>query len=762
MNPPETNHSKVLAVSLRKTAITLFVLFFGTCCLAADLTVYDDDLRGGWLDYSWAQHDLFSSSQVHSGAFAVAFEPDAWEAFYPHRPAGVDTTQYESIRFWVHGGDTGGQLVHVIFVAGQSALANVNLDDHLPGGTLPPDTWVEVEMGFDDLGISGTAFDGIYFQGWTGGDQPTVYLDDIVIVESTVPPEPVTVAVDPDTDRRPISPLIYGVNRHWEASETTIPYPLWRWGGNATTRYSWEDDVSNRGSDWFFTNYANDTDVSALPDDSTADRFIDDILASSSEMILTIPLIGWTPLDRVRRWGYSVAKYGPQQTDECTATGGATWCNADMGNGVQPDGTPITWNDPGDTSRPIGPDFVTRWMGHIAGRVGPPASGGVRYYALDNEPMLWSYTHQDVHPNPLDYAEIWDRTEEYAAAIKEQDPGAVTLGPALWGWCAYFWSDSDGCGNNGGPDYSAHGPFLEWYLSRAAEHEAMTGIRILDYLDIHYYPQGDGVSLSNDETGAVAALRLRSTRSLYDPGYVDESWIGEAVRLIPRMKEIIDRNYPGTKLSLTEYNWGNDEGISSALAQVEVLAILGREGVDLATRWVAPAIGSSVEEAFRLYLDYDGAGSQVMGESVRAECSNVGRVGAYAVRSPEGKLYIVLVNKSTLEETVEMDITGSATGDLQLFGFDADNPLGPVGVITAKAENYTLTLPPRSARLAVAALAADRPGDCSGDGTVTIGEVQRAINMFLGVEIPKCGVDENGDGSVSIGEVQRVINAFLQ
>jgi hypothetical protein len=53
------------------------------------------------------------------------------------------------------------------------------------------------------------------------------------------------------------------------------------------------------------------------------------------------------------------------------------------------------------------------------------------------------------------------------------------------------------------------------------------------------------------------------------------------------------------------------------------------------------------------------------------------------------------------------------------------------------------------------------PGDCNGDGAVSIGEVQGAINMFLGIASPVCGVDCNGDGTVSIGEVQKVINAFL-
>jgi hypothetical protein len=53
------------------------------------------------------------------------------------------------------------------------------------------------------------------------------------------------------------------------------------------------------------------------------------------------------------------------------------------------------------------------------------------------------------------------------------------------------------------------------------------------------------------------------------------------------------------------------------------------------------------------------------------------------------------------------------------------------------------------------------PGDCDGSGSVSIGEVQKAINMFLGTLAPSCCVDANGDGAVSIGEVQKVINAFL-
>jgi PKD repeat protein len=53
------------------------------------------------------------------------------------------------------------------------------------------------------------------------------------------------------------------------------------------------------------------------------------------------------------------------------------------------------------------------------------------------------------------------------------------------------------------------------------------------------------------------------------------------------------------------------------------------------------------------------------------------------------------------------------------------------------------------------------PGDCDMTSTASIGEVQRAINMFLEINPPDCGVDCNGDGVITIGEVQKVINAFL-
>jgi hypothetical protein len=551
------------------------------------------------------------------------------------------------------------------------------------------------------------------------GDQPHD------LGQTAVTPSPVAVTIDPGADRRPVSPLIYGVNFGSAAQAARLHWPVRRWGGNSVTRYSWQHDISNHASDWFYYNIEEaNAQPGNLPNGSAADVFIDQTRAAGGEPIITVPTIGWTPIDRTRRWGFSVAKYGAQQQTECTVTGNASWCQPDAGNGLRPNGTPITGNDPHDTSREIGPAFVTGWMAHIAGRTGTAGQGGVRLFALDNEPALWNSTHRDVHPNPLTYDELWAYTRDYAAAMKAADPDVRILGPASWGWCEYFWSAADGCGP-GGTDAAAHGnlPLTDWYLKQVEDYQtAHPGVRLLDYLDVHYYPQGTNIALSDDESATTSARRLRSLKGLYDPAYVDESWIGVPVRLIPRMKEWIAARLPGLGLAVTEYSWGNDNGPSSVLAQAEALAIFGREGVDLATRWVAPADNSRVEDGFLLYLNYDGLGSKVAGDSVRAVSANVDAVGSYAVRSGDGaRLYVLLFNKDTAERRADLAFPAGALsgGAASLWRFDPTHRLAAAGMATPAANAMSLTLPARSATLAVLPLAGAAPPVATDFHTVT-------------------------------------------
>src|SRR5262245_21432089 len=64
----------------------------------------------------------------------------------------------------------------------------------------------------------------------------------------------VALVVNVGANRKPISPYIYGLNFVKESFANEIDLPVRRWGGNHTTRYNWQQNYLNHGSDWFFHN----------------------------------------------------------------------------------------------------------------------------------------------------------------------------------------------------------------------------------------------------------------------------------------------------------------------------------------------------------------------------------------------------------------------------------------------------------------------------------------------------------------------------
>ncbi len=533
----------------------------------------------------------------------------------------------------------------------------------------------------------------------------------------------VAVEVDLSADRRAIDPAIYGVSGSPDLSR--LRYPFVRWGGNSTTRYNWQADVHNTAGDWFFMNIV---DGNGSADGSAVQALIASTLASGSRPLVTLSTIGWTPLPvQQKRWSFSVDQYGPQLQTECSYFGAnpPAWCEADAGNGrcspaantsghCSSDGY-ITGNAPTDTSLAAPPSFARGWVTHLQSRFGHAAAGGVRDYALDNEVMLWNSTHRDVHPQAPTYDEIWQRTLDYASAVKQQDPAARLFGPVTWGYCDLFGSAADNCVD--GADRAAHGgtPFVKWYLQQVCAHQQQTGVRLVDFLDLHYYPQGSGVVDFNDppagsETAEIAARRLRSLKELHDPAWSSESWISDLgnsppwfyarPQLLRRARAWIDEACPGTKLAITEYNWGADNGASSAIAQAELLSIFAREGVDAAARWVAPRENSLVERAFRLYLDYDGQGRRVEGFSTRSHSADGDALGAYAVHLPGQRIMLLLINKATTATTATITFDRPLHGAWRGFRFSATSNLAQFGTGSIAGSQLAIAdLPPRSANL---------------------------------------------------------------
>ncbi len=680
---------------------------------AADVAIYSDALAAGWQDWSWNTIRNFNNtSPIQNGTKSISVQYTvAWGGLYLHTGSAVDLSGYDKLRFWIYGTGSGQQL---------SVLAN-GVEPAYPLSAAA-NQWTQVNVPLTSLGSPATLSD-LYWQDTTGGAQAVFYLDTITLVALTGTPAPTStpsggpaLSVNVVMDRKPISPYIYGMNFADEALANELALPVRRWGGNSTSRYNWQNDFSNTGSDWYFENIPQDNPLpSGLPNGSSSDQFVDQDRRTNTRTLLTVPLIGWvaknSPVNHPYACGFKVSKYGTQIPPNAWTAAVDPW-DTNCGSGVRPGDVYVTGNDPADTSIAINHTFVQGWINHLTSRYGTAANGGVLFYDLDNEPMLWNSTHRDIHPQPTTYDEMLTRTLEIAPAIKAADPSAQTLGPVEWGWCAYFFSALDNCSSNG-TDYSLHGnvAFVAWYLQQMRAYDLAHSQRILDYLDLHYYPQADGVSLSTAGSAATQALRLRSTRSLWDPTYVDESWIGGAgwesgiVRLIPRMKAWVSANYTGTKTAITEYNWGGLESINGALAQADVLGIFGREGLDLATIWDPPTSTQPGAFAFRMYRNYDGAGSKFGDTSVRATSANQATLAIYAAqRGTDQALTLIIVNKTGTAQTSALSLSGfTPASSAQVFRYSAANLNAIVAqpAQSVASNGFTATFPANSITLIV-------------------------------------------------------------
>ena len=129
-------HCKAFWLSMIGTCGLILCFVAPSTVHAADRVMYDDQLRNGFQDWSWATRSLTQSAVVHAGGAAVSFEPDGWAGIYFHVDAGLTTDAYEAFDFWVHGGTAGGQALTVALYTGTSLAGSAPLANYLPGGAL--------------------------------------------------------------------------------------------------------------------------------------------------------------------------------------------------------------------------------------------------------------------------------------------------------------------------------------------------------------------------------------------------------------------------------------------------------------------------------------------------------------------------------------------------------------------------------------------------------------------------------------------------
>ncbi len=470
-----------------------------------------------------------------------------------------------------------------------------------------------------------------------------------------------TITVQVDQGRTPISPYIYGSNQ----DDGTDVWTVRREGGNRTTGYNWENNFSNAGNDYIHSSDLYMITSEGLPASDAAiparavTFFHDQSIAMGAKSIVTLQMAGYVAADGKGTVQPSEVAPSARWDQESPKKPTAFAQTPDLTDGV-------VYMD----------EFVNALVQRYGGAASPQ---GVRWYSLDNEPALWSSTHPRIHPQAVGAAELLDRSVALASATKAVDPGAEIIGSAAYGM-AEFVSLQDA------PDWSAvkqgYEWFIDYYLDGMRKAEQAKGMRLLDVLDVHWYPEARGdnrITDANATTSNDEAARLQAPRSLWDSTYREVSWITQNLPaflpLLPKLQHSIDQYYPATKLGVSEYNYGGGKTVSGGIAQADVLGVFGERGVYLATIWGMDATQTYISAGFKLYRDYDGNRSTYGSTTVRAQTSDVARTSVHAAINGQdpSTVHLILLSKEQRDTVaVRVELRGGASySSAQVWGFDA-------------------------------------------------------------------------------------------
>lgn len=531
------------------------------------------------------------------------------------------------------------------------------------------------------------------------------------------------VEIDLGGKTKKISPLIYGVNQYGnEDYFDELNINAVRQGGNRMTAYNWENNASNAGSDW---HHSNDNNL------SKSDRPADcvQVLSDMGEKhgfgykLATLQLAGYVAADK------------DGNVSEAEAAPSPRW------NKVE-----LTKNAPFDTEPDLtdGTVYMDEYVNYIINKLGDSTkSTGIQAYSLDNEPALWSHTHSRIHPEPVGIKELSDKSIEMAAAVKKLDPNAEIFGPALYGYTAYdHLADDDS--SDEWETIKAQGGYhwyLDCYLDAMKKAEEENGTRLLDVLDIHYYSESSRVSAED---------RLQSVRTLYEKGFIENSWIGqwcqENLPILPTVQASIDKYYPGTKLAISEYNFGGED-LSGTIAQAEALGCYADAEVYFATLWGGnPFILSGI----KLYTNYDGNGSTFGDTLVSTKTDDVSLASSYASinGTDQGTVTAMLTNKSFTEsENAAISLKNAETNyeAAAVYAVYGDsNEIRLIDIIEdVKNNEVNVTLPALSAAMVVITDdASDFDGlqiydpDAITIKTVTFDDLDQRVNANGYIEVP--------------------------
>lgn len=509
----------------------------------------------------------------------------------------------------------------------------------------------------------------------------------------------VTLRVDDTSAGKAISPFIYGSNELGTMEGGVLSATLdkaagvtaRRLGGNLMTSYNWTNNNDNSGKDWEHTSGDNLFRFLQIPKSrrlepaAVISTMHQASLAQGAVSLVQVPLAGYLAADH---------------------NGPVTEAQAAPSNRYQP----ISWKRGlPDAAHQAGSAVVPmpKLIELMKAKFGTADSKrGIFGYALDNEAGLWPETHPRIVRKPVTIKDLIERSIEAATAIKEIDPSALVFGPCSWGIpeMVNFQNASDW------PNYTQYGSFLGAYLAAFRKASDERGTRLLDVLDVHWYAYSKKDDLFRTEKPEMASALLDAPRSLSEVGFREDSWISEALSgakpdgitmpFFPSLQRIIEKWYPGTRLSVSEFNFGGAGQVASGLAIADALGRFGQSGVYFATHW--GLLNDMIGQAYRLFRMPDVAQESFGDYALPTTGLPEPSMTAYAARTGrEGRIQVIVINKATTKQALNLELrSGRPHRLIDTIGFDETHrTTGHVnGIGDHHDGQWDLALPARSAR----------------------------------------------------------------
>lgn len=398
--------------------------------------------------------------------------------------------------------------------------------------------------------------------------------------------------------------------------------------GNNATRYNWRKKLTVH-PDWYNNVYAHDWDITA--------KTIQDKLPGANAMY-AFQLSGYAA---------SSADYNFNDWDFYQTNGSWAKSTLDLAGGgvASADGqTALKTGDYSLYNEEWPADSTVAILNHWKDDVKLDMKR-FEYWSMDNEMEIWSGTHSDL-PLTVTQQFLVERYLDVAKKAKKAWKDIKLTGPVAaneWQWCGV---DSD-------PNAAEERNYcwLEYFIKKVAEAQKASGVKLLDVLDIHWYP-----------TEKTYEDRINWHRVFFDTTYVypgangikkvnggwDNSIVKEFIfkRLNDWMNAYFGKNH-GIGLGLTETDLTTDDAMLTALIYASFLGTFMDNGVELFTPW---SWGNGMDEVAHLFIRY---GHEFR---VASTSSNDSLVSAYSsVTESQDSMTIILVNRSEkMSQTVNL------------------------------------------------------------------------------------------------------------